>query len=65
MQGELEQEANDLAVDWAERYGAAARIRAALAACEAMETYDLSACFFWRMVMDELDTLFLRAPWHH
>jgi hypothetical protein len=63
MHGELEREANDLAAEWAERYGAVARVRAALAACEAMESYDLSACVFWRLVLDHLDSQLRPVPW--
>lgn len=64
MHGELEREANDLAADWAERYGAVARVRAALAACEAMESYDLPACEFWRLVLDNLDSQFRLVRWN-
>jgi hypothetical protein len=65
VQGDLEREAIDLASDWAERYGAVARLKAALEARMAMEKYDLPACAFWRMVLDRLDDQLRQVPWTH
>lgn len=55
MPAELETQAEHIANGLNDRYGATARLQAAICACQAIDEHDLEACQLWRKVLDLLD----------
>ncbi len=51
----LENQAQSIASGLNDRYGATARLQAALCACQAIDERDIEACRLWRLVLDLLD----------
>lgn len=52
---ELDTQAETIANGLNDRYGAGARLQAAICACQAIDEHDLEACQLWRKVLDLLD----------